>query len=176
LRIASYTIRFTPLRNNDLWGFPLDTEWMRLENPIEIPEKRPGEELPAVQLVSDPMLVVSGLDGISHDKEFTLWSPMVIVTPWTFGGDEGNKHTFPGFEKGYQERARKEMRKKIDAEKLAEEAQLAEEAKRAGECEETEEGDGAEACEEPEGDNVSDYSEDGSDWQDNDGSEWEDED
>jgi hypothetical protein len=109
---GAYTIRFSPVDSDRLWCFPFDAEWMLENNPCEIPNHRPGEPLPPVQLVSEPMLVVSGLDGLSYGKKFTLWTPMQVVTPWTFGGEEADRLTDPGFEKGWQERFRAETERK----------------------------------------------------------------
>ncbi|KAH6632293.1 hypothetical protein F5144DRAFT_489514 [Chaetomium tenue] len=101
---GSYTLRFSPIGCGNIFGFHFDEDWMKLSSPIELPSSRPdSEEFPNVQLVSDPMLVVSGLDGLSYDKEFTCCAPMVVVAPWTFGGEEAAPFIYPGFEKGWEE-------------------------------------------------------------------------
>jgi len=107
---GSCRLRFTPIGSDSLWGFPVDEESMRDFDPPEIPRTRPGEPLPLVQLVSDPLLVISGVDGWSYETDIKPWSKtrMVVVAPWTFGGEEAEKHTYPGFEKGWRERMAKE--------------------------------------------------------------------
>jgi hypothetical protein len=108
---GSYTLRFSPFGSDQLWGFPFDKECMTENNAAEIPSIRPGEAgLPPVGLVSDPMLVVSGLDGQSYDKDFTVWSRMQVVTPWVYGGEKADIHRFPGFEKGWKEHRANEQK------------------------------------------------------------------
>jgi hypothetical protein len=97
---GSYTLRFSPIGSDKTFGFPFDKDWMRLNNAREVPNTRPGEPLPPVQLVSDPMLVASGLNRLDYDKVFTLRTPMEVVTPWTFGGKTAKKFIYPGHEKG----------------------------------------------------------------------------
>ncbi|KAK3294348.1 uncharacterized protein B0H64DRAFT_433529 [Chaetomium fimeti] len=101
---GSHTLRFSPIGSDSIFGFPVDEEWMKLTYPVEIPYYRPGsEEMPPVQLVSDPMLVVSGVDGLSYDRKFTRHAPMRVVAPWTFGGKEAAPFVYPGFEKGWEQ-------------------------------------------------------------------------
>jgi hypothetical protein len=128
--LGTYTLRFTPVGSTKRWGFAFDRAWMELDDVLEIPDERPGEALPDVQLVSDPMLVVSGADGHSYEREFTLWARMRVVAPWTFGGEEAEKHAFPGFEKGWRERRGKESNEKKEAGKRAEEAKGTKKTKR----------------------------------------------
>ncbi|KAK4149243.1 hypothetical protein C8A00DRAFT_19041 [Chaetomidium leptoderma] len=109
---GSYTLRFTPIGSDKLWGFPFDKDWMELNNVMELPDERPGEALPDVQLVSDPMMVVSGLDGQSYDRKFEVWTRMQVVTPWTFGGEEAEEHAFPEMKKGWRERLAREWHEK----------------------------------------------------------------
>ncbi|KAK4042028.1 hypothetical protein C8A01DRAFT_33914 [Parachaetomium inaequale] len=93
---GSHAVRFTPLGTDKLWGFPFDKDWMRLQNAVEVPPSRPGDEaLPPVQLVSDPMLVVSGRHDLGYDQHFGLLAPTTVVTPWTFGGEEAREHVWP---------------------------------------------------------------------------------
>ncbi|KAK4040413.1 hypothetical protein C8A01DRAFT_46227 [Parachaetomium inaequale] len=99
---GSYTLRFSAIGSDKTFGFPFDKNWMRLNNARQVPNTRPGEPLPLVQLVSDPMLVASGLDGLGYDKDFTLRTPMQVVTPWTFGGKEAETFIYPGYEKGWE--------------------------------------------------------------------------
>ena len=101
----SCRLRFTPIGSDKHWGFPVDGEWMRDLGPPHIPETRPGEPMPLVQLVSDPMLVMSGQGGWNYEKDFELWpkARMVVVTPWTFGGEEAEEHFVDGYDKDYEE-------------------------------------------------------------------------
>jgi hypothetical protein len=102
---GSYTLRFTPIGSDETFGFPFDEDWMQLANAVEVPGIRPHQpdkSLPPVQLVTEPMLVVSGLDGLNHGREFSLMTHMQVITPCTFGGPEAESHIRAGFEKGYE--------------------------------------------------------------------------
>jgi hypothetical protein len=104
LQLGSYDVRFTPLDSDKLWGFDLDDESMELWNASEVPDAVTRGESPThVSLVSDPMLVVSGLDGLSYEKKFTVLVPMVVVTPWTFGADKAEEDVIPRPELGSEE-------------------------------------------------------------------------
>jgi hypothetical protein len=101
----SYTLRFSPIGTDKTSDFPLDEEWMQAANALEVPPTRrnqPREPLPPVQLVTQPMLVSSGLDGLNFDRKFSLVNHMRVVTPWTFGGPDAEEFILPGFEKGWQ--------------------------------------------------------------------------
>ncbi|KAH6856104.1 hypothetical protein B0I37DRAFT_301827 [Chaetomium sp. MPI-CAGE-AT-0009] len=101
---GSYTIRFTPIDSDKMYGFPFDKDWMELNSPVEIPCSPPNsEELSPVQLVSDPMLVISGLDGLGYERDFTHHTSMQVVVPWTFGGEEAAPFLYPGYEKGWEQ-------------------------------------------------------------------------
>jgi hypothetical protein len=96
LEFGSYNVRFTPIDIDNLWGFDLDEESMQLENASEVPDAATDGESPTlVSIVTDPMLVVSGLDGLSYEKKFTVLVSMVVVTPWTFGGDKAEEDVIP---------------------------------------------------------------------------------
>ena len=99
--ILDCRVRFTPIGSDKHWGFPLDDEWMRGFSPFQIPETRPEEPMPLVQLVSAPMLVLSGKGGWNYEKNFELWprAHMEVVAPWTFGGEEAKKHFVEGYDK-----------------------------------------------------------------------------
>ncbi|EAQ87612.1 predicted protein [Chaetomium globosum CBS 148.51] len=98
---GSYTIRFTPTDSDKMFDFPFDKNWMELNDPVEIPSYPPGsKELPLVGLVSDPMLVISGLDGLGYERNFTHHTSMRVVAPWTFGGEEAAPCVDAGYEKG----------------------------------------------------------------------------
>ncbi|KAK3291030.1 uncharacterized protein B0H64DRAFT_446828 [Chaetomium fimeti] len=101
-----YTLRFSPIGSYETSEFPFDEDWMRPANASEVPPTRRGEQpdepLPPVQLVSQPMLVASGLDGLSFDREFSLVTHMEVITPWTFGGPEAKEFLRPGYEKGWE--------------------------------------------------------------------------
>ncbi|EAQ88769.1 predicted protein [Chaetomium globosum CBS 148.51] len=100
-----YTLRFTPIgpHAGKMFDFPYNPGWMELNNPVEVPSKHPNEvDHPPVQLVSQPMLVASGLKGAKHNTTFTLRTSMCVVTPWTFGGKEARPYVYYGFEKGWE--------------------------------------------------------------------------
>lgn len=102
---GGYTLRFTPVgeESDKLFGFRFNPGWMDLNDPIEIPSKRPDERgYPPVQLVSQPMLAASGLKGAKNNTRYTLRTPMCVVTPWTFGGEKAQPYIFAGFEKGWE--------------------------------------------------------------------------
>jgi hypothetical protein len=104
LEFGSYDVRFTPIDSDNLWGFDLDEEWMESENASEVPDAATDDGSPTpVNLVSDPMLVVSGLDGLSYEKKFTVLVPMVVVTSWTFGGDKAEEDVIPRPDLGSEE-------------------------------------------------------------------------
>lgn len=66
--LGSYTLRFAPIDSDQTFGFPFDKEWMQPVHAHEVPHTRDdkrGDPLPPVQLVIQPMLVVSGLDGLN---------------------------------------------------------------------------------------------------------------
>lgn len=125
--IPSCSLRFTPIGSDSPWGFPVDKESMYEFDPPEIPRALPGEPLPLVQLVSDPMLVISGMNGWGYETDIEPWpkSRLVVVAPWTFGGEEAEKHTFPGFEKGWREGKTKRVEEEIKREEAAERAEAA---------------------------------------------------
>lgn len=89
LQFGSYNVRFTPIDHGSLWGFDFDEGSMELGTAVDAPGVTPGEALTPVKLVSDPMLVVSGLDGLSYDKNFTV---LIRMFAWTLAGDKGGEH------------------------------------------------------------------------------------
>ncbi|KAK4234782.1 hypothetical protein C8A03DRAFT_46961 [Achaetomium macrosporum] len=112
--IGTYALRFSPIGSDKLWGFPFDEKCMQDFSPPDIPRIRPGEALlPPVKLVSDPMLVVSGTNGRGIEADFTVRTRMQVVAPWTYGGEEADRHRFPGLEKGWEERDIKEVEERI---------------------------------------------------------------
>jgi hypothetical protein len=101
---GSYTIRFTPIDSDKMSGFPFDKDWMKHNNPVEIPSHPPGGEEPQlVALVSDPMLVISGVNGLGYERDFTHHTSMQVVVPWTFGGEEAAPFVYAGCEKGWED-------------------------------------------------------------------------
>ena len=101
---GSYTIRFTPIDSDKISGFPFDKDWMERNNPVEIPSHPPGSEKPQlVALVSDPMLVISGLNGLGYEREFTHHTSMKVVVPWTFGGEEAAPFVYPEYGEGWED-------------------------------------------------------------------------
>ncbi|KAK4234262.1 hypothetical protein C8A03DRAFT_37971 [Achaetomium macrosporum] len=121
--LASFTLRFSPIGSNSLWGFPVDRDWMTKTGPTEIscvPSDATDQPVRLVQLVSDPMLVTSGRDYKGYEEHFSLWpkSHMRVVAPWCYGGEVApwcysdrnrGKHVWPISEKDGQERRAKRM-------------------------------------------------------------------
>ncbi|KAK4239130.1 hypothetical protein C8A03DRAFT_32811 [Achaetomium macrosporum] len=98
--MGEYQFMLRPLGTDQAYGFPVDEEWMTLDGTGVIPYSRPGQEIPPVQLVSDPMLVCRGLDRFSFREDFVLWHPMSrmrVVAPWTFGGQEAESVGLTGY-------------------------------------------------------------------------------
>lgn len=98
-------LRFSPLGNDALWGFPVADQCMWKLGPDYIPAARPGEPVPLVQLVAVPMLAVSGWEGLEYERDTRALPPATIdvVAAWTFCGDEADRHRLPGFEKGWHD-------------------------------------------------------------------------
>ncbi|KAH6844717.1 hypothetical protein B0I37DRAFT_167305 [Chaetomium sp. MPI-CAGE-AT-0009] len=102
---GGYALRFSPIGSYETFEFPFDENWMQPANAAEVPPTRnnqPREPLPPVQLVTQPMLVASGLDSLDFGRKPTLVTHMQVITPWTFGGPEAKEFIRPGFEKGWE--------------------------------------------------------------------------
>jgi hypothetical protein len=95
--LGSWSVRFTPIGSDKLWGFPFELSSMRREDYPHIPGV-PAANMPPdggqpgdVQLVCEPMLVISGEDGCSYHKVSTVWTRMSVIDGFTFGGDEAEQ-------------------------------------------------------------------------------------
>ncbi|KAK4238327.1 hypothetical protein C8A03DRAFT_33675 [Achaetomium macrosporum] len=83
-----------PDRQRQALGLPYDHKCIRPELSLQLPELRAAPlpdsgVLQDVQLVIQPMVVVSGEDGTSYDKKFRVWARMSVVDSWVMG-DEGD--------------------------------------------------------------------------------------
>ncbi|KAK3305069.1 uncharacterized protein B0T15DRAFT_574513 [Chaetomium strumarium] len=119
--IPSYTIRFIPIGSNSLWGFPVDRDWMSVVGTPEISQLPPGERpVRVVQLVSDPMLVISGEDWEGYEKDFKRWPQQImrVFAPWCrdgevladyIGREDEEKRLWPILEENGQERMVKRL-------------------------------------------------------------------
>jgi hypothetical protein len=110
---ATYTLRFTPIGSDQLWGFSFDDEQMESYNPPELRRSRDGRRLPPVQLVCAPMLAVQERYDQGVGKVLIRKAPMTVVTPYVFAGNEAERYTWPDEKEDVEKRRVKKRRLEV---------------------------------------------------------------